>query len=91
MLVQKFLELISIEIGKHPVTRYECRDIGLLGKVFHLLIRLSIFADINDVKAVTLLGKILLRVNTPRAPFATVKSQFHGCCGNKQSLLNTST
>jgi len=91
MLAQKFFELIGIEIRQNSVARHECRHISLLGKLFHLLIRLSIFANVNDIEAITLLGEILLRVNAPRAPFATVKVQFHGCCGNKQSLLSTST
>ena len=65
VLAQKFLELIGIEIGQHPVARYKRRDISLLGKLFHLLVCLSIFADINDIEAVTFLGEIVLRVNTP--------------------------
>jgi hypothetical protein len=84
MLVQKFLELIGIEIGQHPVARHESWNISLLGKLFHLRVRFSISADINDIEAVPFLGEILLSVNAPRTPFATVKLQFHGDCGNKQ-------
>ncbi len=84
MLVQKFLELIGIEIGQHSVACYECRDVSLVGQLFHLFVCLSISADINDIEAITLIGEIFLRVNAPRAPFATVKLQFHGCCRNKQ-------
>ncbi len=65
MLAQKFLELIGIEIGQHPITCHERRDISLVGKLFHLFICLSIFADINNIEAVTFLGEILLRVNAP--------------------------
>ena len=65
MLAQKFLELIGIEIGQHPITCHERRDIILVRKLFHLLICMSIFADINDIEAVTFLGEIVLRVNTP--------------------------
>ena len=65
MLVQKFLELIGVEIRQHPVARHKRRDISLVRKLFHLLVCLSIFADINDIEAVTFLGEIVLRVNTP--------------------------
>lgn len=84
MLVQKFLELIGIEIGQYPVARHKRWDVSLLGKLFHLRVCLSIFANINDVEPVAFPGEILLRVNAPRAPFATVKLQFHGDRGNKQ-------
>jgi len=65
MLAQKFLELIGIEIGQHPIACHERRDISLVGKLFHLFVRLAIFADINNIEAVTFLGEILLRVNAP--------------------------
>jgi hypothetical protein len=84
MLVQKFLELIGIEIGQHPVARYKSWNISLVGKLFHFRVRFSISADINDIEPITFVGEILLRINAPRAPFATVKLQFHGDCGNKQ-------
>ena len=84
MLAQKFLELIGIEIGQHPVARHKSWNISLIGKLFHLGVCLSILADIDNVETVSFLGKVLLRVNAPRAPFATVKLQFHGDCGNKQ-------
>jgi hypothetical protein len=84
MLVQKFLELIGIKIGQHPITRHKSWNISLVGKLFHFRVRFSIPADINDIEPVSFLGEILLRVNAPRAPFATVKLQFHGDCGNKQ-------
>ena len=84
MLVQKFLELIGIEIGEHPVARHKSWNISLVGKLFHLGVCLSILTDINNVETVSFLGEVLLRVNAPRAPFATVKLQFHGDCGNKQ-------
>ena len=65
MLVQKFPELIGIEIGQHPIACHERRDISLVRKLFHLFVCLSIFADINNIEAVTFLGEILLRVNAP--------------------------
>ena len=65
MLVQKSLELVGIEIGQHPVARDKRRDIHLIRKLFHLLVCLSILADINNIEAVTFLDEILLRVNTP--------------------------
>jgi hypothetical protein len=91
MLVQKFLELIGIEIGQDSVARHESWNISLVGKIFHFRVRFSILADINDIEAVPFLGEILLRVNAPRAPFATVKLQFHGDCGNKQERSAPST
>ena len=65
MLVQKFLELIGIEIGQHSVARHECRNISLIRKLFHFLVCLSIFADIHNIEAVTFFGEKLLRVNAP--------------------------
>jgi hypothetical protein len=90
MLVQKFLELIGIKIGQHPITRHKSWNISLVGKLFHFRVRFSIPADINDIEPVSFLGEILLRVNAPRAPFATVKLQFHGDCGNKQERCSPS-
>jgi hypothetical protein len=90
MLAQKFLELIGIKIGKHSVARNKGWNISLLRKPLHLCVRLSISADINDTEAVPFLGEILLRVNAPRAPFATVKLQFHGNRGNKQECSASS-
>jgi hypothetical protein len=84
MLVQKFLELIGIEIGQHPVASHKSWNVSLVGKLFHLRVCLSILADINNIEAIAFLGEILLRVNAPRTPFATIKLQFHGDCGNKQ-------
>jgi len=84
VLVQKFLELIGIEISQDPIPSHKSWNVGLLGKPFHLRVCLSISAHINDIEPVSSLGEILLRVNAPRAPFATVKLQFHGDSGNKQ-------
>ena len=65
MLVQKFLELMGVEIDQHPVTRHKSRNISLIGKLFHLRVCLSISADINEIEAVPFLCEILLRVNAP--------------------------
>lgn len=91
MLVQKFLELIGIEIGQDPVARHKSWNISLVRKLFHLCVCFSIPADINEIEPVSFLGEILLRINAPRAPFATVKLQFHGGCGNKQERSAPST
>jgi hypothetical protein len=65
MLAQKFLELIGIEIGQHPIARHKSWNISLLGKLFHLRVRFSISANINDIEPVPFLGEILLGVNAP--------------------------
>ena len=73
MLVQEFLELIGIEIRQNPVACHECRDISLLGKLFHLFVCLSVFADVNEIETIAFLRELILCVNAPGAPLATVK------------------
>ena len=65
MLAQEFLELIGIEIRQNSIPSHKRRHIRLVGKPLHLLIRLSIFADIDDIEAITFPGEIFLRVNAP--------------------------
>src|SRR5205085_607223 len=54
-------------------------------------IRVSIFADINFLETIALLLKIILRVDAPRTPLATVEGQFHRQRRNKRMMIVTST
>ncbi len=47
MVAQKSLELIGIEIRKHVIARDKSWNIRLFRKLFHLFVRLPIFADID--------------------------------------------
>ena len=73
MLVEKFFELISIEIGQDFVARHKRGHVRLRGKFFHVLVSLAIFPDVNLPEAIPLFAEVILCINTPRAPFATVE------------------
>ena len=55
------------------LTRNEGGNIRLGRKSFHILICLAIFTDVNLLEAIAFLAEIIFRIDTPRAPLATVQ------------------
>ena len=73
VLVQKFLQLVCIEIREHLIAGNEGRHVSLVGERLHLLIRFAVEANIDLGELVAALREIVLCVDTPGAPFATEK------------------
>jgi len=74
MLVQKLLKLFGVKICQDFIARYKRGHVRLSRKLLHLLVRLSISADIDLLEAIAFLAEIILRINTPGTPLAAVKS-----------------
>src|SRR5439155_10075177 len=91
VLVQEFFELIGIKIGQHFVACHKRGDITLRGKFFHVLVCLAVSTHINLLEAISFLAEIILCINTPRAPLATIKLQFHRQRANKREPRAAST
>src|SRR6266513_4249687 len=91
VLVQELLELIGVEIGQDFVACHKSGHVGLSGKLLHKLVCLSISSNVDFLKPVAFLGQIILRINAPRAPLATVKLQFHRQRGIKRVATTQST
>jgi hypothetical protein len=73
VLAEKFFELIGIKIGQDFVARDKCGHIRLRGKFFHVLVRVAIFTNVDLPEAIPFLAEIILCINTPGAPFATIE------------------
>lgn len=73
MFAQKSLKLIRVKICQNFIARYERGHVRLSGKLLHLLVRSSIFANIDLLETIAFLAEIILRINTPGTPLAAVK------------------
>src|SRR5690348_9787753 len=62
VLVQKFLELLRVEIRQDLVACYKRRHIGLGRKLLHLLVRLPISADVDLLESIAVLTQIVLGI-----------------------------
>jgi hypothetical protein len=82
VLVQKFLQLVGIEIREHFVAGNKGGHVSLVGKRLHLLISLAVEANIDLGEFVTTLSKIVLCVDAPGTPFATKKFDLGRHRGN---------
>ena len=82
MLVQKFLQLVRIEIREHFIAGNERRHVRLVGERLHLLIRFAVEANIDLGEPVAALREIVLCVDAPGTPFAAEKFDFGRHRGN---------
>jgi hypothetical protein len=74
VLVQKSLELLGVKIRQNFIARHKRGHVRLSRKLLHLLVRLPIFANVDFLEAIAFLTEIILRINTPGAPFAAEES-----------------
>jgi hypothetical protein len=89
VLAQKFLELFRVEICQHFIARYKRGHVGLRRKLFHLLVRLSVSADVYVLEPIAFLAEIILRINAPGTPLATVEFQLHRRAEINESPLHS--
>src|SRR6185369_9813923 len=73
MLVQKFLKRLGVKICQNFIARHKGGHVRLSRELLHLLVGLPISADIDLLEAIAFLAEIILRINTPGTPLATVE------------------
>src|SRR5207237_6163411 len=81
----------SILMGSPSGPWHHGWDITVCGKVYRGLVCLSVSTDINLLEAISFLAEIILCIDTPRAPLATIKLQFHRRRANKREPRAAST
>src|SRR4051812_9470371 len=85
VLAQKSLELFGVKIRQDFIACYKGGHVGLSRKLLHLLICLPISADVDLLEVVAVVAEIILRINTPGAPFTAVELQLHRRAGKKRA------
>src|SRR5689334_2879779 len=73
VLVQKPLKLIRVKICQNFVARHKGGHVRLRGKFLHLLVRLSILANVDLLKIIPFFTEIILRINAPGTPLAAIE------------------